>query len=346
MEQVISKRKKNYPQKADQFRLLRYTYQFRSLLRINPLLLNYHINKPIYFNFQIPKKSGGVRNICSPNEDLKNIQIKMNDYLQAMYYYAKPECVHGFVYSPYSGGSKNYIVSNAQIHCNKKHVLNMDIKDFFPSITAKQVREALTGPVFNMSDEIAVIVALLGTYKKVLPTGAPSSPILSNIVCLKMDKALQEYCSLKHLTYSRYADDLTFSSHEHITQEIIKEIQTIINNSGFSLNEKKFRLISSKGKQVVTGLVVNKKVNVDRRYIRRIRAMLYSWEKMGVEIAAAKHFQAKHLKTEDSQKFIKKLGGQIEFVGQVRGKNDEIYSKLYKYYRWNFDSNNKCEFPF
>lgn len=328
MEQILSKRKKDYPLKAERFRQLRYTYQFGSLLRINSLILNFHINKPIYFNFQIPKKNGGTRNICSPNEDLKNLQSKLNVYLQAMYYYSKPKCVHGFVYSPYSGTAKNYIVTNAQEHCNKKHVLNMDIKDFFPSITAKQVREALVNEPFNMSDEVAVIIALLGTYKKALPTGAPTSPILSNIVCIKMDKQLEEFCLKSGLTYTRYADDLTFSSNQVIKQEIIQNLKSIINASGFKLNEKKFRLISSKGKQVVTGLVVNKKVNVDRKYIRRIRAMLYSWELMGVEIAAAKHYKLKELSSEYVNKFVRKLAGQIEFISQVRGIEDAIYSKL------------------
>jgi RNA-directed DNA polymerase len=335
MEQILSKRKKDYPLKAERFRQLRYTYQFGSLLRVNSLILNFHINKPIYFNFQIPKKNGGTRNICSPNEDLKNLQSKLNVYLQAMYYYSKPKCVHGFVYSPYSGSAKNYIVTNAQEHCNKKHVLNMDIKDFFPSISAKQVCEALVNEPFNMSDEVAVIIALLGTYKKALPTGAPTSPILSNIVCIKMDKQLEEFCLKSGLTYTRYADDLTFSSNEVIKQEIIQDLKGIINASGFKLNEKKFRLISSKGKQVVTGLVVNKKVNVDRKYIRRLRAMLHSWSKMGVELAAAKHFKARALNPEDVAKFVRKLHGQIGFVGQVRGNSDTVYLRLNKKFEAN-----------
>lgn len=328
MEEILSKRKRDYPEKAERFRQLKYTYQFRSLLKLNPLILNYHINKPIYYTFQIPKKSGGSRSICAPNEYLKEIQSKLNIYLQAAYFYIKPKGVHGFVYNPYSGIGKTFIVSNAQVHCNKKHVLNMDIKDFFPSITAKQVRDALTSAPLNMSDEVAVIIALLGTYKKTLPTGAPSSPILSNIVCLEMDKELEEYCSRSGLNYTRYADDLTFSSDAMISSETINGLRDIITKRGFTLNEKKFRLISSKGKQVVTGLVVNKKVNVDRKYIRRLRAMLHSWEKMGVELAAAKHFKATSLNSEDVSKFICRLQGQISFVGQVRGTDDNLYKKL------------------
>lgn len=333
MEEIVCKRKKDYSQKAERFRLLKYPYQFRSLLRLNPLILNYHINKPIYFNFQIPKKSGSKRNILSPNESLKKIQVSLNNYLQAMYYYTKPKCVHGFVYNPYSGQQKTYIVSNAQPHCNKKYLLNMDIKDFFPSITAKQVKEALMSEPFNMSNEIAVIIALLGTYKKALPTGAPTSPILSNIVCLNMDKELEEFCVKHEITFTRYADDLSFSSNNRIENETISAMKEIIHGFGFSLNEKKFRLVTSKGKQVVTGLVVNKKVNVDRKYIRNLRAILYSWEKMGVELAAAKHFGATDLASVNIHKFIRRIAGKIEFVGQVRGRDDGLYLRfIYKFH--------------
>jgi RNA-directed DNA polymerase len=86
---------------------------------------------------------------------------------------------------------------------------------------------------------------------------------------------------------------------------------------------------------MVTGLVVNKKVNIDRKYIRRLRAILYSWEKMGVELAAAKHYQLRNLSAVDVPKFVRKIAGQIEFVGQVRGVNDSVYKRLKKTFSLN-----------
>jgi len=322
------KKRYNYTEKAEKFQKLRNGYQFQNLLKLNPLRLNYHINKPIYFNFQIPKKKGGKRNIQSPNEELKGIQFKLNFFLQALYYDVKPKSVHGFVFNPLGIEAGFNIVTNALPHCNKKHVLNIDLKDFFASMTAKQIKRALEQEPFRLNAEIATIVALLGTFEKKLPTGAPSSPILSNIVCYEMDKQLEEYCSTCELTYTRYADDLTFSSKSKIPDRVIDELNILITHFGFQLNDKKFRLLSSKSKQTVTGIVVNKKPNVDRKYIRKLRAILFSIDKMGLELAAAKHYQLKDLKLVNAPKFIRKIKGQIEFVGQVRGINDSIYRKL------------------
>lgn len=322
------KKKYNYPEKAEKFLKIRNLYQFQSLLKVDPFRLNYHLNKPIYFSFQIPKKKGGKRIIQSPNEELKQIQQKLNYYLQAVYYGVKPKSVHGFVFNPNGIEAAFNIVSNASHHCNRKIVLNMDLKDFFSSITAKQIKQVLMSSPFDLRDEVATVVALLSTFEKKLPTGAPTSPVLSNMVCYKMDKQLDEYCSTCELIYTRYADDLTFSSNSKIPELIIEELKCIIQHFGFQLNEKKLRIQSSASKQTVTGLVVNKRVNVDRKYIRNLRAILFSWEKMGVELAAAKHYQLKDLAVVDVPKFVRKIAGQIEFVGQVRGVNDSIYKKL------------------
>lgn len=302
--------------------------QLGSLLRLDPFRLNYHLNKPIYFVFQIPKKKGGLRKIQSPNEELKMMQQKLNRFLQAMYFEIKPSSVHGFVINPLDIESAYGIHSNAKAHVGKKHILNLDIQNFFSSISAKQVKTALMKAPFNFCEESANLITLLGSYEKKLPTGAPTSPVLSNIACYNFDKELETFAIGHNLTYTRYVDDLTFSSDTRIPDESLTKLRELISRHGFALNEKKFRLQSNKSKQTVTGLVVNQKVNVDRRYIRRLRAMLHSWEKLGVEIAAAKHFNATKLSIEYVQKFVRKLAGQIQFVGQIRGIEDEIYRKF------------------
>lgn len=314
--------------KVGTLRRLKRIDQLSSLLRLDPFWLNYHLNKPIYFAFQIPKKKGDFRKIQSPNEDLKKMQQKLNRYLQAMYYEKKPASVHGFVINPLGVESAYGIHSNAKAHVGKKHILNLDIQDFFSSISAKQVKMALMKAPFNFCEESACLIALLGSYQKKLPTGAPTSPVLSNIACYDLDKELETFAIDHSLTYTRYVDDLTFSSDTRISDEAITKLREVISSYGFGLNENKFRLLSSRSKQIVTGLVVNQKVNVDRKYIRRLRAMLHSWEILGVEIAAAKHFNATKLSIEDVQKFVRKLAGQIQFVGQIRGLEDEIYRKF------------------
>lgn len=324
---------------------IRKSYQLSKLLMTKESVLQYHINKPLYRVFQIPKKSGKFRIIEAPNEDLLSIQQRLNNYLQALYETVRPTGVHGFIRSVYGKESKG-IVSNANVHVGKKHVLNLDLMDFFPSINAKRVKEVLLEEPYKLNDEPVVLITLLCTYNKHLPTGAPTSPVLANMVCYTMDQELEAYCMKNDLSYTRYADDLTFSSFLKITDQVIEGIKSIISLNGFQVNPKKQRLLSNRGQQKVTGLIVNEKVNVDRKYIRRIRAMIYSMQNMGYELAAAKHYQLTKIDPMYTAKFIYKLKGQIEYVGQVRGKNDNIYKKFLDQFRSSLDLNNECEFPF
>ena len=328
--EIRSKLKKviQYAEKAESFQRVKNLYQFQRLMGTDPFRLNYHLNKPLYHSFRVPKKRGGYRTIQSPNEELKFIQVKLNIYLQSIYFLHKPTCVHGFVFNPLGSESSCNIVSNARAHCGKKHLLNMDLQEFFPSISAKQVKESLQRSPFDLPEELAVIVALLGSYEKKLPTGAPTSPVLSNIVCLPLDLQLLEFCSKNELVYTRYADDLSFSSDKKISENILQELRSMITHFGFQLNEKKFRLQSSRSRQTVTGLVVNQRPNVERKYIRRLRAIVHSIKGMGVELAAAKHYGLTELQQVNVPKFLRKIKGQIEFVGMVRGRNDAIYRRL------------------
>ncbi len=309
---------------ANKFLSLRHTYEFANLLKVDHDKLNYHLNKPLYYSFQVPKKNGSTRKIQSPNDDLKSIQKSLNYFLQLVYLTVKPKSVHGFVRKPGVDDLAFNIISNAAVHVNSKYVLNMDLQDFFPSISAKQIRDVLLIEPFNFHSEIATLVALIGSYEKKLPTGAPCSPVLANMVCYEMDKELESYCRTNAINYTRYADDLSFSGNKYFEQSTIDQIKTILNKYQFMVNTKKTRVHSSNSQQTVTGLVVNKKVNVDRKYIRNLRAIMHHWKLNGLETATLKHFNGIH----DSVKFINKIKGQVEFVGQVRGKGDGLYLKL------------------
>jgi RNA-directed DNA polymerase len=154
--------------------------------------------------------------------------------------------------------------------------------------------------------------------------------VLSNIICLPLDYALSSYCENNQITYTRYADDLSFSSNKYFSEKCISEIRQIIKEQQFAINEKKFRINSRKSQQKVTGLVVNNKVNVDRTYIKTLRACLHNWKLSGLEHAAAKHYCVIMPSNEQQTQFVNKLKGQIEFIGMVRGKEDKIYLKLRK----------------
>jgi len=287
------------------------------------------INVPVYEHYTIKKKRGGERHIFAPEKRLKNIQRRLNNFLQAYYLWIKPDEVHGFVIHPRYWGARCNIVANAGVHTGKKHVLNIDLKDFFPGISAKRIKNLFTSHFFNYNEQIATALTLLTTYKAKLPAGAPTSPVLSNFVCHHLDADLRIFCRENGLQFTRYADDLTFSSDTFISQETIQNIKQLIEKNGFEVNEKKLRVQSTNRKQTVTGLTVNEKVNVDRKLLKKIRAMLHDLTTNGIDEASKRHFNLKYFVDPEHQKlFIHRLEGYINFVGQIRGKNDFIYLYL------------------
>ena len=284
------------------------------------------LNSPDYKEYSIAKKKGGVREIFAPNRELKGIQKRLNYLLQAFYLVVKPSEVHGFVINPIYLGKACNIVENAKIHVKRKAVLNIDLKDFFPNIRASRVLDLFSSQLFGFNREIATALTLLTTSKGRLPIGGPTSPVISNFICLEMDRDLKVFCEENKLYYSRYADDLTFSADYPITNDEILDLIGIINKHNFRINEKKLRMKASNRKQTVTGLTVNDKVNVDRKMLKNTRAMLHDLCVNGIEEATKRHFHLKHsVDDEDTTKFLYRLDGYINFIGQVRGKKDAVY---------------------
>lgn len=299
------------------------------LFKIHLRCIEKVINEPYYTSFSIPKKKGGNRLIQSPESDLKKIQMKLNFYLQQYYHWIRPNGIYGFVINPNKKEKICNIVENAKVHTNQKYVLNLDLKDFFPSIKAYRVKELFLSEYFKFSDGVATALALLTTYEGKLPIGAPTSPVLSNFICLELDADLITYCNKNQINFSRYADDLTFSSNIEITEDIINIILEIIKKNQFSINAKKTRLKSSNSKQTVTGLVVNKKVNVDRKTIKMVRAMLYDASNNGITIAAIKHLKLdRNADVVDVSYFLNRLDGYINFISQVKGDDDLLVLKF------------------
>ncbi|GAA4059599.1 reverse transcriptase family protein [Flavobacterium chungnamense] len=301
----------------------------RILLKAQLSKISNLMNKPSYITFSIPKKRGGNRLIQSPDANLMRIQSRLNFYLQNYYHLIRPEGIHGFVINPNKKEKICNIVDNAKIHVNQKHLLNLDLKEFFPSIEAYRVKELFVSEYFKFNEDIANALALLVTYKGKLPIGAPTSPVISNFICLQLDADLITFCNENQINFSRYADDLTFSSNKEITKEMINSIFEIIKQNQFEINTKKTRLKSNNRKQTVTGLVVNEKVNVDRQTLKMVRAMLYDASKNGIAKAASKHFSfhQKDAHTHTSY-FLNRLEGYINFIAQVRGKEDALVLKF------------------
>jgi RNA-directed DNA polymerase len=283
-----------------------------------------------YKQFRIKKRSGGHRTIRAPATNLKIIQRSIVRELSKLVRF-KP-CVTGFV-------KGRDIKRNASIHVGQRHVLNIDLQDFFGTINYGRVYGLLTKKPHNIAPKVGAALAKACTLENVLPQGAPTSPILSNLVCAKMDAELNRYAMANKCVYSRYADDLTFSTNRQFmpmaalnlnsegmpVTEIAKSLRAIIESNGFTINEKKLRLSSRDRRQVVTGLVVNKRVNVRRSAVREVRAILHAWEKFGL-VGASKIFNEKY--NGNGFDFESVVRGKIGFIGQIRGRPDEIFKKL------------------
>ncbi|XWW47040.1 RNA-directed DNA polymerase [Fibrella sp. USSR17] len=288
-----------------------------------------------YKPFSIPKKRGGERTIFAPVGPLKTIQRCLNLVLQCMFNPHK--AATGFV----PGKS---IVDNARPHVGKHYVYNLDLKDFFPSVHFHRVKACLQLPPFNLvgpREPLAFLMANLCCVRDkdepswaFLPQGAPTSPILTNVICQQLDRRLTGLAKRFGATYTRYADDLTFSSFTNVYQaesEFSHELIRIITDQRFVINQTKTRLQRPGYRQAVTGLVVNERVNVPRQYWREVRALLHNWESLGYDEANIRFrkqydpIKVKHGK--ETPALANVLSGKLLFMKMVRGANDALYQQ-------------------
>ena len=292
-----------------------------------------------YRSFKIPKKNGKQRTISAPVKGLKSILKALNIVFECLY--TPSVAAMGFA----MGRS---IVDNASTHVGMNYVLNIDLKDFFPSISQARVWARLQLKPFSFSKEIANVAAGLccmpiedqagdKQWKKkgVLPQGAPTSPLLTNAVCDKLDRRLLGLAKRFNVRYSRYADDITFSSMHSVYAnegDFMKELRRIIEEQNFTINEEKTRLQKRGSRQEVTGIVVCEKPNVTRHYIRDIRMLLHVWEKFGHERAYARFLPAyisnKIGSVPNTPSMEEVLRGKIMYVKMVKGEGSSVYKSL------------------
>lgn len=292
-----------------------------------------------YRSFEIPKKSGGVRTIAAPTRLWKIVQQRLARLLASVY---EPKAVvHGFAH-------ERSICTNADPHVRRRYVLNVDLEDFFPSINFGRVRGLFLKPPYNCTAEVATLLAQICCFDNQLPQGAPTSPIVSNMICSRLDSNLSKLAAAYGCSYTRYADDISFSTDNATFPKDIAEIKStdskteclpgrklvsVINRNGFRINLKKIRLQPHHQRQEVTGLITNKKVNVPRAYVREVRALLHNWRSKGLghcqQIYEAQYLgqrsRSAHLPTPLFNRMVK---GKIDYLGMVRGKDDPIFLKF------------------
>jgi len=285
--------------------------ELASKLGITQKQLELYVNfqRKNYYTFYIPKKNGDKRRIDAPKKRLKQIQRWILENILSNVEFLP--CVNGFV-------KKRSIKTNADQHVNKEIVLKLDLYNFFPSIGIDRVIKVFRD--MGYSKRVSKYLAKLVTYKNKLPQGAPTSPALSNIVCKKLDtrlftlvKKLNELHNFE-CSYTRYADDITFSGNLKFRKSLycfIPLVKKIINDEGFKINKRKITFMRKGSKQTVTGLVVNKKVNIPREKYRIMRSIIHNLSKI-----------SDPTKKKELQKYIE---GYLAFTKSI---NLQKYQKL------------------
>lgn len=302
--------------------------------------LNYYCNPNNSFHrykqFKIKKKSGGFRLITAPrNQSFMLLLRYVNEIFKAVY--TPSDYAMGFT-------EERSVVTNADMHKGHNYVFNIDLKDFFPSIHQARVWKRLQLKPLLFKLPIANVVAGLcsmkekmedGSVRYVLPQGAPTSPIITNMICDNLDRRLAGLAKRFGVVYSRYADDITFSSMHnvyHSSGEFVKELRRIVESQGFIMNEDKTRLQKKGSRQEVTGIIVSDKLNVSQKYVRDIRNILYIWRKYGYATAFNKFFprykEAKgHIK-KGNPDMVNVLDGKLMYLKMVKGEDDSVYMRL------------------
>lgn len=268
-------------------------HQVAALLEYKPKALAFILYKQTgatkYHNFHVAKRRGGTRQISAPFSHLMLLQRRLSDLLQNSVAEINKangwddQLAHGFK-------RKRSIITNATNHRNRRHVLNLDLQEFFGTINFGRVRGFfLKDKNFALHPTVATVLAQIACHENALPQGSPCSPVISNLIGHLLDIHLSRLASRTGCRYSRYADDITFSTNkrefptsvaravadaEH-KWEAGEELQRLVALAGFAINPRKTRMQYRDSRQEVTGLVVNRKVNIRSEYRHTVRAMAH-----------------------------------------------------------------------
>ena len=274
-------------------------------------------NSEKYKTFYLAKRSGGRRLIEAPiDENLIFIQSKIKEILEKRYLAYKPSCVYGYISNSGTLANAKELTKNGY----GEYILKVDLHDFFNTISYERIC-GLLKKEFKISDESANAICLLVTCHRHLPQGASTSPIISNMICKRMDTKLTKLAKSFGGIYTRYADDMFFSfkNKEKLLKvikgdsfkkpiELSKTLEETINNNGFLINYKKVKILTKNNSQNICGIIVNEKFNVRRDFIRDLRIKIHKF-KNGETI---------------NKKIII---GKLAYLRNVRGADDDLACK-------------------
>lgn len=305
--------------RRDDFLKLRRPHELSELLGIPLHQIRLLSLEPRYHVFHIPKEDGSKRLIENPEPSLKYLQRRLNAYLQSVYYFQCTEAAYGFILSRHKDPDPRNILTNAQKHLGCTCLVNIDIEDFFHRISWQKVWEIFSQEPFSFKKEVAELLTDICCYKERLPMGAPSSPVLSNLACRELDKDLQSLASWAGLTFTRFADDMSFSAQADIPYETIGKISQVVEGHGFPLNPEKFKRMEADQDKIVTGLrLQDGEVLLPKEFLPELHEAI---TKLGHILDVQSYAGARH--TEWVEDFQERVEGLLTFATFVLGEEAE-----------------------
>ncbi|WP_099221475.1 reverse transcriptase family protein [Listeria costaricensis] len=271
------------------------------------IALLYTVSRTInqhYLTVKIPKRTGGLRTLHAPDPLLKMIQKNILSLLET-------RTLSAFATAYRKGGS---ILANATPHVGKKQLLQLDLLDFFDSLSFPMVMAAAF-PKTVFPDNTRMLLTNLCCLNDALPQGAPTSALISNLIMRPFDDYIGEWCKERQIAYSRYSDDLTFSTNEGDLTLVKRKVEHFLEAMQLNLHPAKTKYTDQSMRQCVTGVVVNQHPQVPRRYRSMLRQEIYYLEKFGLTGHLACLKEKGEVAADLSEKqYLRKLIGKVQFV--------------------------------
>lgn len=288
----------------------------------------YSIHKK-YIEFKVPKQDG-YREIEMPEKNLMQLLRRFNLYLQSAYYIHQTPVAYGFIINVSRETHPKNILENARKHLGHKYMMKLDFKDFFHQITKQQLFKMFKAPPFLFNKKTAQILANLFTYKDRLPMGAPTSPVLSNFVCIDLDNELQQWAKERQISFTRFADDLTFSTGlEKFSETHLKQVTDICLKHQLKLNEHKTVFYDENDVKEVTGLILHKTVDIPREFYNELNDDIRRLKSLVEAGFIVKH----HFEDDVFLKFKQEVKGKINFIGMIEGYNSKVFYRYNKKFK-------------
>lgn len=288
-----------------------------------------HLEPKEYFHtFQIPKLGSTEKRIIeTPTGPLKEILFRLSDGLQVLYHDYKTDAAFGFIRATNHDSDVRNILTNARCHLSKNYLVNVDFDNFFYQVNREKVQNIFNNyQIFSFFPETESVLTNLVLYNERLPMGSPTSPALSNFATIDLDNELLLYSRKNYLVYTRYVDDLTFSSEKPITEKHFDQLATIFQSHRFSIDPLKTKWYGKDDAKEITGLIVGKSIAIPERYLDDFENELIKLQEV---IYYSRQYPDGHV-LEWLEKLERIMNGRLAFIKMIYGKRHPVYLRLHR----------------